>query len=79
MLSQEFIQKLRLPDMEDVSHYIRGISTPMLVSMGAVAAATTYYMATRPKALLPACDLRMQSVEVSVSLRAKSVLESSVH
>uniref|UniRef100_A0A671W047 Long-chain-fatty-acid--CoA ligase n=1 Tax=Sparus aurata TaxID=8175 RepID=A0A671W047_SPAAU len=65
MLSQEFIQKLRLPDMEDVSHYIRGISTPMLVSMGAVAAATTYYMATRPKALLPACDLRMQSVEVS--------------
>uniref|UniRef100_A0A671W7L2 Arachidonate--CoA ligase n=1 Tax=Sparus aurata TaxID=8175 RepID=A0A671W7L2_SPAAU len=77
MLSQEFIQKLRLPDMEDVSHYIRGISTPMLVSMGAVAAATTYYMATRPKALLPACDLRMQSVEVSVSLRAKSVLESN--
>ncbi|KAM8732508.1 long-chain-fatty-acid--CoA ligase 1-like isoform 3-T3 [Acanthopagrus schlegelii] len=64
MLSQEFIQKLRLPDMEDVSQYIRGISTPMLVSMGAVAAATTYYMATRPKALPPACDLRMQSVEV---------------
>lgn len=65
--------------MEDVSQYIRGISTPMLVSMGAVAAATTYYMATRPKALPPACDLRMQSVEVPVSLRAKSVLESGVH
>ncbi|KAM9357149.1 long-chain-fatty-acid--CoA ligase 1-like [Symphorus nematophorus] len=64
MLSQEFLQKLRLPDLDDVSQYIRSVSTPMLVSMGAVAAATTYYLATRPKALPPVCDLRMQSVEI---------------
>lgn len=64
--------------MDDVSRYIRNVSTPMLVSMGAVAAATTYYLATRPKALPPVCDLRMQSVEVSVSLRAKSVCQSEV-
>uniref|UniRef100_A0AAQ5Z373 Long-chain-fatty-acid--CoA ligase n=1 Tax=Amphiprion ocellaris TaxID=80972 RepID=A0AAQ5Z373_AMPOC len=64
MLSQEFLQKLRLPDMDNVSEYVRSISTPMLVSMGAVAAATTYYLATRPKALPPVCDLHMQSVEV---------------
>lgn len=65
MLSQEFLKKLELPDMDDVSQYIRNVSTPVLVSMGAVAAATTYYLATRPKALPPVCDLHMQSVEVS--------------
>ncbi|XP_049897983.1 long-chain-fatty-acid--CoA ligase 1-like isoform X2 [Epinephelus moara] len=64
MLSQEFLQKLKLPVLADVSQYIRNVSTPMLVSMGAVAAATTYYLATRPKALLPLCDLNMQSVEI---------------
>ncbi|XP_022068492.1 long-chain-fatty-acid--CoA ligase 1-like [Acanthochromis polyacanthus] len=64
MLSQEFLQKLRLPDMENVSEYVKSMSTPVLVSMGAVAAATTYYLATRPKALPPVCDLHMQSVEV---------------
>uniref|UniRef100_UPI0037E9026C long-chain-fatty-acid--CoA ligase 1-like isoform X1 n=1 Tax=Semicossyphus pulcher TaxID=241346 RepID=UPI0037E9026C len=63
MLSQEFLQKLGLPDLEDVSQYVSNVSTPMLVSMGAVAAATTYYLATRPKPLPPVCDLSMQSVE----------------
>ncbi|TKS72769.1 Long-chain-fatty-acid--CoA ligase 1 [Collichthys lucidus] len=64
MLSPELLQKLGLPDLEDVSQYIKNISTPMLVSMGAVAAATTYYLATRPKALPQVCDLSMQSVEI---------------
>ncbi|TKS72761.1 Long-chain-fatty-acid--CoA ligase 1 [Collichthys lucidus] len=64
MLSPELLQKLGLPDLEDVSQYIKSISTPMLVSMGAVAAATTYYLATRPKALPQVCDLSMQSVEI---------------
>nr|XP_020490039.1 long-chain-fatty-acid--CoA ligase 1-like [Labrus bergylta]XP_020490041.1 long-chain-fatty-acid--CoA ligase 1-like [Labrus bergylta]XP_020490042.1 long-chain-fatty-acid--CoA ligase 1-like [Labrus bergylta]XP_029133291.1 long-chain-fatty-acid--CoA ligase 1-like [Labrus bergylta] len=64
MLSQEFLQRLRLPDLEDVSQYISSVSAPMLVSMGAVAAATTYYLATRPKPLPPICDLNMQSVEI---------------
>ncbi|XP_041800797.1 long-chain-fatty-acid--CoA ligase 1-like [Chelmon rostratus] len=75
MLSQDFLQKLKLPDLDDVSQYIRSVSTPMLVSMGAVAAATTYYLATRPKALPPVCDLRMQSVEVpGGELARRSVL-----
>lgn len=69
MLSQELLQKLKFPDLEDVSQYIRNVSTPMLVSVGAVAAATTYYLATRPKALPPVCDLHMQSVEVQVRYR----------
>lgn len=66
MLGQEFLRKLKMPDLDDVSQYIQSVSTPVLVSVGAVAAATTYYLATRPKALPPVCDLRMQSVEVQV-------------
>lgn len=67
MLSQDFLQKMKLLDLEGVSQYISAVSTPMLVSVGAVAAATTYYLATRPKAPPPLCDLEMQSVEVPVS------------
>uniref|UniRef100_A0A3Q2P0K1 Long-chain-fatty-acid--CoA ligase n=1 Tax=Fundulus heteroclitus TaxID=8078 RepID=A0A3Q2P0K1_FUNHE len=64
MLSQEFLEKMKLLDVEGVSQYISNVSTPLLVSMGAVAAATTYYLATRPRALPAVCDLHMQSVEV---------------
>ncbi|XP_029297555.1 long-chain-fatty-acid--CoA ligase 1-like isoform X2 [Cottoperca gobio] len=75
MLRQDFLQKLRLPELDDVSQYIRSVSTPLLVSFGAVAAATTYYLATRPKALPPVCDLSMQSVEVpGGELARRSVL-----
>ncbi|XP_033948728.1 long-chain-fatty-acid--CoA ligase 1-like isoform X2 [Pseudochaenichthys georgianus] len=75
MLGQEFLRKLKMPDLDDVSQYIQSVSTPVLVSVGAVAAATTYYLATRPKALPPVCDLRMQSVEVQGGeLARRSVL-----
>ncbi|MEQ2218990.1 hypothetical protein XENOCAPTIV_011038, partial [Xenoophorus captivus] len=82
MLSQDFQEEMKFLDLEDVSQYIRNISTPMLVSIGAVAAATTYYLATRPKALPPVCDLDMQSIEApgsdyvhsSVLLKGESYL-----
>ncbi|XP_047210343.1 long-chain-fatty-acid--CoA ligase 1-like isoform X2 [Girardinichthys multiradiatus] len=82
MLSQDFQEEIKFLDLEDVSQYIRNISTPMLVSIGAVAAATTYYLATRPKALPPVCDLHMQSIEApgsdyvhsSVLLKGESYL-----
>lgn len=77
MLSQDFFQRLKLPDLDDVSQYISNVSTPVLVSMGVVAAAATYYLATRPKASPPVCDLRMQSVEVPVSDQCGSVNASS--
>lgn len=62
------LRQLGLPDLDNVGQYIKGLSTPTLVSVGAVAAATTYYLATRPRALPPVCDLHMQSVEIPVSL-----------
>ncbi|XP_068437855.1 long-chain-fatty-acid--CoA ligase 1-like [Clinocottus analis] len=77
MLSQNFLPRLKLPDMEDVSRYIRNVSTPMLVSVGAVAVATTYYLVTRPKPLPPVCDLCMQSVEIpGGELARRSVLSN---
>ncbi|XP_041846314.1 long-chain-fatty-acid--CoA ligase 1-like [Melanotaenia boesemani] len=64
MLSQDFLHKLKMPHLDDISQFIRTAPTPMLVSMGAVAAAATYYLATRPKALPPIYNLDMQSAEV---------------
>lgn len=63
-MNQELLQKLRLPDLDEIGLYLRSLSTPALVSVGAVAMATTYFLATRPKPLPPACDLDMQSLEV---------------
>uniref|UniRef100_A0AAX7STQ8 Arachidonate--CoA ligase n=1 Tax=Astatotilapia calliptera TaxID=8154 RepID=A0AAX7STQ8_ASTCA len=69
---EEFIQNL--PDL-DVSCYVRNMSTPVLVSIGAVVAATTYYLATRSRPLPQVCDLQMQSVEVQGGdLARRSVL-----
>ncbi|KAM7388991.1 hypothetical protein PAMP_022992 [Pampus punctatissimus] len=81
MMSQQLLYKLRLPDVDNVSQYIRGLSTPVLVSVGAVAAATTYYMLTRPKAPLPVCDLSMQSVEVPGGelVRQSAILKGDGH
>ncbi|CAL8264333.1 unnamed protein product [Lota lota] len=64
MLSQGLVPRLRWPDMDDVGKYLQGLSIPTLVSMGAVAAMTTYYLATRPRAPPPPCDLRVQSREI---------------
>ncbi|XP_040928631.1 long-chain-fatty-acid--CoA ligase 1-like isoform X2 [Betta splendens] len=76
MLNQDFFQRLKLPDLDDVSQYVRNVSTPVLVSVGAMAAATTYYLATRPKTIPPVCDLRMQSVEIpGGELARRSVLQ----
>ncbi|KAL8207336.1 UNVERIFIED_CONTAM: hypothetical protein K2H54_054825 [Gekko kuhli] len=43
---------------------MRTLPTNTLMGFGAFAALTTYWYATRPKALKPPCDLAMQSVEV---------------
>ncbi|XP_053498435.1 long-chain-fatty-acid--CoA ligase 1b [Ictalurus furcatus] len=64
MQAQELLKQLRVPELAEVREYLRSLSTGTLVSMGAVAALTTYWYATRPKALKPPCDLHMQSIEV---------------
>lgn len=64
-MNQEYFQKLRFPDLDEIGSYLRSLSsTPALISVAAVAVATTYFMATRPKPLPPACDLNKQSVQL---------------
>ncbi|KAB5565433.1 hypothetical protein PHYPO_G00241440 [Pangasianodon hypophthalmus] len=64
MQAQELLKRLRVPELAEVRDYLRSLSTGTLVGMGAFAALTTYWYTTRPKALKPPCDLRMQSAEV---------------
>uniref|UniRef100_A0AAY4BDE2 Long-chain-fatty-acid--CoA ligase n=1 Tax=Denticeps clupeoides TaxID=299321 RepID=A0AAY4BDE2_9TELE len=64
MQAQDLLRQFRIPDIVDVRQYVRSLPTNTLMGMGAFAAVTTYWYATRPKALKPLCDLSMQSVEV---------------
>uniref|UniRef100_A0A3Q1G4B8 Long-chain-fatty-acid--CoA ligase n=1 Tax=Acanthochromis polyacanthus TaxID=80966 RepID=A0A3Q1G4B8_9TELE len=78
MQAQEVLRQLRIPELDDVRQYVRGFPTNALMGMGAFAAITTYWFATRPKALKPPCDLGMQSVEIPGGERARrSVLNDS--
>ncbi|XP_063165750.1 long-chain-fatty-acid--CoA ligase 1 isoform X1 [Candoia aspera] len=64
MQAHELFRHLRMPELGDVRQYVRTLPTNTLMGFGAFAALTTYWYATRPKALKPPCDLAMQSIEV---------------
>ncbi|KAM9143628.1 long-chain-fatty-acid--CoA ligase 1 isoform 2-T2 [Pangshura tecta] len=64
MQAHELFRHLRMPELDDFRQYMRTLPTNTLMGFGAFAALTTYWYATRPKALKPPCDLAMQSVEV---------------
>ncbi|NWH36136.1 ACSL1 ligase, partial [Chloropsis hardwickii] len=64
MQAHELFRYLRMPELGDVRQYVRTLPTNTLMGFGAFAALTTYWYATRPKAIKPPCDLAMQSVEV---------------
>uniref|UniRef100_A0A669AVJ4 Arachidonate--CoA ligase n=1 Tax=Oreochromis niloticus TaxID=8128 RepID=A0A669AVJ4_ORENI len=71
MQAQEVLRQLRIPELDDFRQYVRGFPTNALMGMGAFAAITTYWFATRPKALKPPCDLGLQSVELPGGERAR--------
>ncbi|XP_037554161.1 long-chain-fatty-acid--CoA ligase 1a [Nematolebias whitei] len=71
MQAQDLLRQLRIPELDDVRQYIRGFPTNAFMGMGAFAAITTYWFATRPKALKPPCDLGLQSLEISDGERAR--------
>uniref|UniRef100_A0A8C1Z1B5 Long-chain-fatty-acid--CoA ligase n=1 Tax=Cyprinus carpio TaxID=7962 RepID=A0A8C1Z1B5_CYPCA len=74
----DLIRHLRIPELDDLRQYVRSLPANTLMGMGAFAAITTYWLATRPKALKPPCDLDMQSVEVQGSRYARrSILQDS--
>ncbi|XP_051822200.1 long-chain-fatty-acid--CoA ligase 1 isoform X1 [Antechinus flavipes] len=64
MQAHELFRYFRMPELGDFRQYVRSLPTNTLMGFGAFAALTTFWYATRPKALKPPCDLSMQSVEV---------------
>ncbi|NWR87842.1 ACSL1 ligase, partial [Furnarius figulus] len=71
MQAHELFRYLRMPELGDVRQYVRTLPTNTLMGFGAFAALTTYWYATRPKALKPPCDLSMQSVEIEGTEHAR--------
>ncbi|ELW47037.1 Long-chain-fatty-acid--CoA ligase 1 [Tupaia chinensis] len=65
MQAHELFRYFRMPELVDFRQYVRTLPTNTLMGFGAFAALTTFWYATRPKALKPACDLSMQSIEVA--------------
>lgn len=68
MQAQDLLRQLRMPELGDMRQIMRSLPANTLMGMGAFAAFTTYWYATRPKALKPPCDLTQQSVEIEVRL-----------
>lgn len=66
MQAQEVLRQLRIPELDELREYVRGLPTNALMGMGAVAALTTYWFAFRPKAIGPRCDINHQSEEMPV-------------
>ncbi|XP_042737583.1 long-chain-fatty-acid--CoA ligase 6 isoform X1 [Lagopus leucura] len=64
MQAQEILRSLRLPEFDDLSQFFRNLPATALVGIGAFAAVVAYWFASRPKAVKPPCDLRLQSEEV---------------
>ncbi|XP_006008492.1 long-chain-fatty-acid--CoA ligase 1a [Latimeria chalumnae] len=78
MQAHDLLRHLRLPELGEVREYVRTLPTNTLMGFGAFAALTTYWYATRPKALKPPCDLSLQSVEIEGSngARRSALLET---
>uniref|UniRef100_A0A8C9Q3R3 Long-chain-fatty-acid--CoA ligase n=1 Tax=Spermophilus dauricus TaxID=99837 RepID=A0A8C9Q3R3_SPEDA len=78
MQAHELFRYFRMPELADIRQYVRTLPTNTLMGFGAFAAITTFWYATRPKALKPPCDLSMQSVEVpgSGGARRSALLDS---
>ncbi|XP_031427326.1 long-chain-fatty-acid--CoA ligase 6 isoform X2 [Clupea harengus] len=64
MQAQELLRSLRLPELDDLSQFFRSLPTPTLVGLGALTAVLAYWLATRPRAITPPCDLRHQSEQL---------------
>ncbi|KAF7249369.1 Long-chain-fatty-acid--CoA ligase 6 [Varanus komodoensis] len=58
------LRNLRLPEFEDFSQFFRSLPATALVGVGAFAVVVAYWLASRPKAVKPPCDLLIQSEEV---------------
>ncbi|XP_051536544.1 long-chain-fatty-acid--CoA ligase 6 [Myxocyprinus asiaticus] len=63
MQSRDLLLGLQLPELDDLGQFIQSLPTSTLVGLGALTAVLAYWFATRPRAIIPPCDLRHQSQE----------------
>lgn len=66
MQTLEALKQFWIPELDDIHHYLAGMSTNALVGMGAFVALTTYWLAFRQKAIKLRVDPNQQSVELPV-------------
>lgn len=66
MQTLEVFKQFWIPELDDIHHYLAGLSTNALVGMGAFVALTTYWLAFRQKAFKLRVDPNQQSVELPV-------------
>ncbi|TWW58678.1 Long-chain-fatty-acid--CoA ligase 1 [Takifugu flavidus] len=64
MQTPEAHTRFWIPELDDVYHYLAGISTNALMGLGAFTALTTYWLAFQKKAIKPRIDPNQQSVEL---------------
>ncbi|KAA0720521.1 Long-chain-fatty-acid--CoA ligase 6 [Triplophysa tibetana] len=64
MQSRDLLLGLQLPELDELGQFIRSLPTSALIGLGAITAVLAYWFATRPRAIIPPCDLRHQSQEV---------------
>uniref|UniRef100_A0A4W5N759 Arachidonate--CoA ligase n=1 Tax=Hucho hucho TaxID=62062 RepID=A0A4W5N759_9TELE len=77
MQAQELMSSLRLPELDELTQLFRSLPTSTLVGIGALTAVLAYWLATRPRAIAPPCNLRHQSEEVLVHGGRRSMLGDS--
>nr|XP_033799325.1 long-chain-fatty-acid--CoA ligase 1 isoform X2 [Geotrypetes seraphini] len=68
--SQDLLNNLKLPEFDYVRQYVHNFPVNTLLGIGAAAAFALWY-ATRYKALKPAFDVTMQSIEIENGDRAR--------
>ncbi|XP_062868020.1 long-chain-fatty-acid--CoA ligase 6 [Trichomycterus rosablanca] len=64
MQMQELLLGLQLPELDRLTQLLHSVPASALVGLGALTAIFTYWLATRPRAIKPPCDLQHQSEEV---------------
>lgn len=83
MQTPEALKQFWIPELDDIHHYLAGISANTLVGMGALVAITTYWLASRQRTLKLGFDPNKQSVELPVGcpfiLRRCLIVQTLAH
>ncbi|XP_077329444.1 long-chain-fatty-acid--CoA ligase 6 isoform X4 [Lithobates pipiens] len=64
MEAREILKSLRLLEYEDFNQFLRNVPAATVLGLGAFAAVIAFWLASRPKAVKPPCNLLMQSKEL---------------